>query len=203
MVIQMPRINAEYREDAKKKIIAAALEIAAEKSWDAVTMEAIAQKVGVTKGALYAYFENSEALLREVSVELIRKIRDGFTSVFDKDEDIHVVLEKLAGFIFEDQRPYASIFIQFVSRLPQDSRFRDQFSRMFDENTHLIAEYLARKKEEGKIHPATDLESAARAILGVTIGLRITEVVLGKDARKAKQVWIESVELILRLPDAK
>ncbi|MEN6442986.1 MAG: TetR/AcrR family transcriptional regulator [Methanoregula sp.] len=197
MVVQMPRINAEYREDAKKKIIAAALEIAAEKSWDAVTMEAIAKKVGVTKGALYAYFENSEALLREVSVELIRKIRDGFTSVFDKDEDIHVVLEKIAGFIFDDQRPYASIFIQFVSRLPQDSRFRDQFSRMFDENILLVAEYLARKKDENQIHPATDLDSAARAILGVTIGLRITEVVLGKDARKTKQVWIESVERIL------
>ncbi|WP_181391819.1 TetR/AcrR family transcriptional regulator [Methanospirillum lacunae] len=196
----MPRINAEYREDAKKKIIAAALEIAAEKSWDAVTMEAIAKKVGVTKGALYSYFENSETLLCAVSVELIQKIRDGFISIFDKDVHIHVVLEKLASFIFEDQKPYASIFIQFVSRLPQDSRFRDQFSRMFDENILLVTEYLARKIDEKQIHPLTDPDSAARAILGVTIGLRITEVVLGKDARKAKQVWIESVELILRLP---
>ena len=65
----MARINA--KEDAKKKIIAAALDIAAEHGWDAVTLDAIAQNVGVTKPALYSYFENREALLRDVLFEVV------------------------------------------------------------------------------------------------------------------------------------
>jgi AcrR family transcriptional regulator len=59
MVQIMPRINTEYREDAKKKIIDAAVEVAAEDGWGALTLDAVARKVGVTKGAFYSYFANS------------------------------------------------------------------------------------------------------------------------------------------------
>ncbi len=66
----MPRINPEYRNVAKKKIIAATLEIAHETGWDTVTLETVARKVGVTKGALYTYFENCDALMEEAAFEL-------------------------------------------------------------------------------------------------------------------------------------
>jgi len=72
----MPRINTEYREDAKKKIIAAALDVAATSGWGALTLDAIAQKVGVTKGAFYSYFKNSSTLMQDVIIEMIRIIRD-------------------------------------------------------------------------------------------------------------------------------
>ena len=45
----MPRINTEYREEAKRKIITAALEVATSDGWQRVTLETIARKVGVTK----------------------------------------------------------------------------------------------------------------------------------------------------------
>jgi AcrR family transcriptional regulator len=35
------------------------------------TLDAVGRKVGVTKGALYTYFANSDALMEEVPFELI------------------------------------------------------------------------------------------------------------------------------------
>ncbi|PKL58088.1 MAG: hypothetical protein CVV34_04150, partial [Methanomicrobiales archaeon HGW-Methanomicrobiales-5] len=130
----MPRINAEYREDAKKKIIAAAIEIVAEKGWDAATLEAIAQKVGVTKGALYAYFENREALWQEVLFEVIGNIRTGIETTLGTTDDVHTIILNLADLIFDQQKPYVTIFYQLPTRLPQNPRCREEFTRIFEGN---------------------------------------------------------------------
>jgi len=193
----MPRINTEYREDAKKKIIAAAIEIAAEKNWDAVTLEAIAQKVGVTKGALYAYFENSEALLREVILEVFRNIRLGLEATLSHNEDIHGIVRDLAELVFEKQKPYANIFFQLPIRLPQDSRYREEFAGIFDNNRILIRDCLARMKTQGKLSRRVDPEAVSSAIIALTMGLRVSSLFLGRDPGKAKKVWIDSVERLL------
>lgn len=193
----MPRINAEYRENAKKKIIAAAIEVAAEKSWEAVTLDAIAQKIGVTKGALYAYFGNSEALLYEVTLEVFRNVRDQFEGILADNKDVHLTIRELAELIFEQQKPYASIFCQLPVKLPQNPDYRQEFIRIFEGNGVIIREYLSRMKNMGKLPKDADPRMAADAILALTMGLRTRSLFLGMDIGTAKRVWIDSVERIL------
>ena len=63
-----------------------------EHGWDAVTLDAIAQNVGVTKPALYSYFKNREALLREVTLEVVRNIQAGLGTTLAHDNDIHRII---------------------------------------------------------------------------------------------------------------
>ncbi|MDD1689242.1 MAG: TetR/AcrR family transcriptional regulator [Methanoregula sp.] len=193
----MPRINAEYREDAKKKIVAAAIGIAAETGWDAVTMESIAQKVGVTKGALYAYFENRDALLHAVILEVFANVRAGLVSTLADEEDIHRIILNLAEFIFEQQKPYATIFYQLPIRIPQDSQYREEFSQIFDRNRLVLRDCIERFKTAGKVPGNVDPEATSGAIIALTMGLRITSLFLGKDTDEAKKTWVDSVEKIL------
>ena len=193
----MPRINTEYREDAKKKIITAALEAVAEKGWDAVTIEAIAQKVGVTKGALYAYFENREALLREVSFAVFRSIRVSFEAMLSDEDDIQKIIRNLAELIFEQQKPYVTIFYQLPVRLPQDPKYREEFISIFNNNRILIRDCLVKMKAGGKIPQDIDPESASSMIIAMTIGLRIGALFLNNDSKTAKKTWIDSVERML------
>jgi AcrR family transcriptional regulator len=197
LVQNMPRINTEYRNDAKKKIIAAAIEIARNKGWDAMTLDAIAQEVGVTKGALYAYFENSEALQREVILEVFRKIRVGLEKILKGEPDIHQVIRSLAELIFEQQKSYASIFCQIPSRIPERSQYRDEFSIIFNNNIVLLRDYLIRMKTDGKLPQDMDPDQAANAILALTLGFRIISLFLGRDENAVKLVWIDSVERML------
>ncbi|MDD1716387.1 MAG: TetR/AcrR family transcriptional regulator [Methanolinea sp.] len=195
----MPRINTEYREDAKKKIISAALEIAAENGWDAMTLDAIAKKVGVTKGALYAYFEHSEALQREVILEVIRKVRVGMERILEGEEDPRIVLERAAGLIFEDQRAYAAIFCQIPVRISGNSLYQEEFRTFFSGVVVLVRNYLARMKKKGTLSQKVDPEQAAGAMMALTMGLRMSALFFGRDEREAKQVWLSSVERILLL----
>ncbi len=195
----MPRINTEYREDARRKIIAAAIAIASEKSWDAVTMDAIAKRVGVTKGALYAYFENSDALLREVIQEVFRNIRAGIERTLSGSDDVPTMIQGLADLIFEQQKPYAAIFFQLPVRLIQDPLYREDFSIIFDGNRILIRDYLVRMIAEGKLSKDVDPEAASATLIAMSMGLRISALFLGRDSNEAKMTWIYSVERILEI----
>lgn len=194
----MPRINPEYRDDAKKKIIAAALEIADETGWNTVTLEAVARKVGVTKGALYTYFANSDALMEEVTFELVRKLSYNLkTDKSGKDVGIHELLEHIADFIFADKDPVAPIFMQALTKAAQDARFRERIGKRYDETLLVLSEDFLKRQKSGQIPEEVDITMAVRAIYGLTMGLAFIYHMLEKDRREAKNVWIESVERIL------
>jgi len=195
----MPRINTEYREDAKKKIIAAALDVAATSGWGALTLDSIAQKVGVTKGAFYSYFKNSGTLMQDVIVEMIRIIRDHILESLKDESDIHAALGRAAGFIFLQPKPFIPVFIHAISAMPEDPVFREKIAGLLEENSTIIVAAFARFQESGQIPEEVDLPSAVRAIYAMTIGLGMMTHVLGKDANQGKQVWIDSVERILQI----
>ncbi|MDD1724703.1 MAG: TetR/AcrR family transcriptional regulator [Methanospirillum sp.] len=198
----MPRINAEYRKMAKKKIINAAIEVAVENGWDAVTLEAIAKRMNISKGTLYVYFENGDALHREVIYEVFRRLKINLVSVCRKSEDIHQVVREIAELIFEQQRPYTAIFCQIPSQIPHDGEHRSDFIRLYDQNAGVIRDFLQEMKIKGNISPHIDADSAADIILALTIGLRIKTLFLGRDSHIAKLMWIQTIERILLIEPA-
>src|SRR5271157_4818922 len=110
----MPRINTEYRDEAKKKIIAAAMDIAATEGWHAVTLESIAQKIGVTKGAFYSYFESSNALTQEVIMTIIREHQGHQVSAFARTTDVNTALDHAANDLFIKPKRYIPLYIQTI-----------------------------------------------------------------------------------------
>jgi AcrR family transcriptional regulator len=62
----MPKVAPQYKDDAKKRIILAAMEVMAESGYDKFTIDDVAKKIGATKGAVYWYFQNKNALIQEV-----------------------------------------------------------------------------------------------------------------------------------------
>ena len=151
----------------------------------------------MTKGALYSYFENRDALLREVICEVLRNVRLGLKVALENTDDIHTTILDLADLFFEQQKRYAAIFCQLQVRLPQDPRFREEFSRFFNNNRILLRDRIARMKAEGKLSQDVDPEAASSTIMAMTMGLRMSTFCLGSDVDEAKKMWIDSVT---RLP---
>lgn len=195
----MPRINPEYREDAKKRIIDAAVDVAVEDGWGSVTLEAIAQKVGVTKGAFYSYFPNSGMLMQDVIIALIRRIRDHILSCLSDQDDVEAAIGRLADFIFLQPKPFIPIFIQAIAGMPKDPAFLKRISDLFDENSLMITDQLSKAQKSGQIPAEVDIREATRAIYCMTIGLGLAAHVLQKDKKEVRNTWLTSVERILLL----
>jgi len=60
--------------DKRNEIIIAALELISEQGFHKAPMSMIARKAGVGAGTIYIYFENKDALINEIYIELEKKI---------------------------------------------------------------------------------------------------------------------------------
>ena len=62
----------QRRKDARpEELVAAALEVFVERGYEGTTLADVARRAGVTKGTIYLYFENKEALFKAVVRETI------------------------------------------------------------------------------------------------------------------------------------
>jgi AcrR family transcriptional regulator len=200
-VVSMSRINAEYRSDyregARKRIIAAALDVAEKNGWDAVTLDAIAQQIGVSKPALYSYFGNREELLHEVVLEVTQNMHNVIETIVTRDDDIRAFIRNLAGLLFEQQKTYASIFFLLPTRQPHDPGYREEFVHIFDSSRVLIRDCLARAKAAGKLAQDVNPDTAAFTIIAMSMGLLTSSEFLEMDTGTAKTIWMEAVERAL------
>ena len=128
---------------------------------------------------------------------MLRNVRLGLKVALENTDDIHITILNLADLFFEEQKRYAAIFYQLQARLPQDLRFREEFSRFFNNNRILLRDRLARMKAEGKLSQDADPEAASSTIIAMTMGLRMSTFCLGREVDEAKKMWIDSVERIL------
>lgn len=85
----------QRRKDARpEEIIKAALEVFADRGFAATTLEDVARRAGVTKGTIYLYFENKEALFKAL-------IRQTIVPVIAQGEEIAQAFTGSARDLFE------------------------------------------------------------------------------------------------------
>jgi AcrR family transcriptional regulator len=101
----MPSRRWERRaEDRPREICAAALAVFAEKGFAAARLEEIAKRAGVSKGTLYLYFEDKEALFRAVVRDTIAPNLEAISNtVANTDvpfaDVIRMLLPRFAGIV--------------------------------------------------------------------------------------------------------
>jgi AcrR family transcriptional regulator len=61
----LPKVVPEYKEQARVKIIEQALKMFSERGYYRTKMTDIASELGVSKGAIYQYFDSKEQLFIE------------------------------------------------------------------------------------------------------------------------------------------
>ena len=176
---QRQRLPPEERRDA---ILNAALSTFAELGYNQATLNDVADRLGVTKGCLYHYFESKEKLL----VDLIRD-RMGSAVVPDEGDQAVLkaggtredVLRRLLERIWErlNQPGQADVAILAMTELP---KVPEGGKLVFDEVVCRSRESLHQLLEEGNYCDDitdADIERAARVIplmiMGVALGTRV------------------------------
>lgn len=115
----------EPRQSGRKgEIIQAAAKLFSNKSYHDVTMDQIAQEVGVAKGTIYLYFDSKEKLYLEILEETYEEIEAILEKEIAKGDPAPQKLKKILGLIFQ-------FYIQNMDVLRILSR----------DETHLIREH--------------------------------------------------------------
>ncbi|WP_321508354.1 TetR/AcrR family transcriptional regulator [uncultured Methanoregula sp.] len=194
----MARVNQEYREGARERIITAAINVAIEKGWKAMTLEAIAQKVGVSIPALYSYFRNRDALENEVVNRVIQIHDDEFVATLSRDGDIHRIIQNYADLIFIHQARHVNIYSLLPIRFLNDPMMHGKVADSMTAELDLISNCLTRAKSRGELKKYLDVNESAQLISSLTAGIMLKLIFDSQiNERIERKRWITGVERIL------
>ena len=175
----MPRKTKEESIKTRSLLLEAALDVFSEKSFSEVTLSEIAERVGMTKGALYWHFKNKGDSLSKLIKEIFLDSEIEFAEKLVEREtlaDLRDYYNKKLMLPDKNDR-FIKINAIMLRRFewPEEVRsnlftlLKDQIAR----EKKMINEILLRSRREGVIRQDIEVENASSAITSVFYGLYI------------------------------
>lgn len=107
--------NQVNKEEKRAAILAAALELFADRGYHATNVPLIAERAGISVGTLYHYFDSKEKVVNELYRKLKREMMDAFWSDFPSaaspSEQFRAYWHR--GVAFAEASPLAFAFLEF------------------------------------------------------------------------------------------
>ena len=144
-----PHVPGSKRSRTREELLSAAVGLFQEKGILAVSLDEIAARAGLTKGAIYGNFENKDDLICAVAIERGRRSRP----LFSNDAPLDVQIDELVASV-SDQLPAALKHLRFLTELDLYVLTHPEAKkRMFK-----LARERYRQAEEN-LHQITDIDS--------------------------------------------
>jgi AcrR family transcriptional regulator len=163
-----PRLRPPGRprsERARQSILAAAAELLLVDGLGATSMDAVAQRAGVSKATIYRWWPTKEALALDA-------IYDAWPADVGAAPDTGALRSDLLALLRPwvrrvTQRPYARIVAALLSAARNDQAFAERYVTRFVEPRREPARRLfGRAIERGEVSPDTPIESAIDMVWG-------------------------------------
>lgn len=167
------------REKRQAELLEVAIEVFAQRGYQAATMDEIAEQAGVSKGMLYIYFKNKEALFGAVFRWFGQVVAESMHSAIDGLEDEIEQLRRIAavwGGIAVEHRDYVPLFLDFwaaASVRGMRSDYADDLATIYDEHRRLIVGIIERGQERGIFKQEADPRAVAYLLVGGMDGIFI------------------------------
>jgi len=108
----------DVSEERKKQILEAASNVFARAGFDDARMDDIAAESGLSKGSLYWYFKNKDAIIQAILENILNREFSKIREMFDEDISARKKINKFVTYIAKDlklMKPLLPIFYEFLS----------------------------------------------------------------------------------------
>jgi AcrR family transcriptional regulator len=160
------------KEQRQAELLETATAVFAERGYQATTMDIIAERAGVSKGLLYLYFKNKEALFGAVfrwfGQATGEKVLQAIGGVDDEAEKIRHITATWAEMAI-NQREFVPLFLDFwaaASVKGMRNDYAQDLKAMYEEYRAVIIDIV----EQGKIRGIFQREVDSRAIAYLLVG---------------------------------
>jgi len=195
----MPKVVPEYKDEAKKKIIAAGLEVMSRKGYGDTTMDDIAAYLGVSKGALYLYFKNKDELVAEIVKTVHTKTRETARATFPNTAPLEAWSAFFDRSIALDLK-YSALFLEIAAMAVRNETIRKSFSEDLIMGIEMATQGIACQQRAGLVRTDTDPRTLAIAIISVFSGMR-SLVIAGVEPEELRERWIKIGQILLGIND--
>lgn len=139
------------KEETRENIINCAINLIKEKSFQATSMEEIAEKSDVSKGTLYNYFPDKESILvsyfQLIIADYGNRMKDSLTKNKDIKESLFDLLDFISG-IFKSNKELALVYFNY--RMPSHFDINTDSSKRSGIEKWLL-EIMKNAQEKGQL----------------------------------------------------
>ena len=162
----------------KQFILEKAREVFVEKGFRGVTMKDIVEACGISRGGLYLYYADTEALFLDVLAAESEKTEDVFAEHVGENasaaEILAVFLKEQKKEILGSRKTLAAAAYEYAFANPKSTALKKRFN-----NGVAVLEKLIRMGIEGGTFYDVDARTAAKNVMYVLEGLKIAAVTMG------------------------
>ncbi len=165
----MPKVVAGYKDAARARIMEAALDVFTSKGFDASTMDEVAEKIGVSKAAVYRYFSSKDALLEELFKGGQRRLQNLLGEAFEGRS-----LKEGTGVFFEEiDRLYGGandLIFEWFAQAYRNERLRRLLKADGERDIETISKFLVNLRKKGALRTRIDPGILAQILETAFIG---------------------------------
>jgi AcrR family transcriptional regulator len=192
----MPKVVPEYKEDAKRRIIEAAMDVMAERGCDQMAIDDVAKKLGVTKGAIYWYFKSREALIEAVLASICGNMQQvAFESYYNRplEETLVRIFDRFA--LTDDRQ--RKIFFEMFSLSTRNSDIRHATREYYAGFIASIEDAIKHEKRKNFLQTQADAHQLAILIVALYSGLQNYDM-LWMYPGEIRKLWLDGVRILLK-----
>ncbi|GAB7016445.1 TetR/AcrR family transcriptional regulator [Methanogenium cariaci] len=190
----MPRVAPGYKEDVRRRIMEAALEEVNEHGLQALRMEDVAARVGISRATLYNYFSDKETLLKELLHEMQAEGKAVLEDIcLEKSfkDSLSVIFELMVLSVKKMPGVEAELF-SIASRTPE---IQQSMHTAYDDARAQLSERIKEGQDTGEITSRGDPLRLADIVMYAFGGLK-QATILGSDTAVLKERWSAMTDMI-------
>ena len=163
----MPKVSEAHKDARREQILAGAQRAFARHGYEGATVARLEEETGLSRGAIFNYFENKEALF----VALVLRSSDRFVEIW-LDQGYRALLEAIA----HEDPAWLSVQVEAARRVRTDERFREQLRPLNEEVKSRRESRFARLREVARDDVPIDVVAAFLGVLATGFAFaRVTD----------------------------
>ena len=192
----MPKVVAEYKQQARRRIVDAASRVFSKKGYHRTTMDDIASELGVSKGALYLYFRNKEGLVKEICKIAPAQLREALASSFSGRDMLTGASDFFEGSLARSLTGLG-LYFEIIGEAYRSHSVRRILALSYAQSLQILIEFMMKLRAEGRVRSDFDVSSLARGLIAIHDGL-MANIAIGNQPSEAKEAWNETIRVLMR-----
>lgn len=170
--------NRAPKSDSRKELIDVALKIIINDGIDALRIDDVCEKVGVTKGSLYWHFQDREGLVRAALFEQLRQLSETQLASLDaaienatsRDEYLVMVAGSLANPFDTNESENRWERWEMLARARRDPELKQFMTEIQKRYQHFLTSVMTKAKDRGVLRGDVDPAAVSAAITALALG---------------------------------
>lgn len=171
MTVQTSSLKQRQREERERLIVQATAEVLVEKGYDAMSMEEVANRVGISRAAIYLHFPSKEDLVYALLEYAVKTSRERLETLLVQSisprEKVRLLIERTCGGMAEPLHRVFSTILQSPTFMNNLAGKRPNMHELWRPTMQLLAAILDEGKRAGEFDPEMPTSLMATLLSGL------------------------------------